>query len=422
MAVNPNKTIPSIELQLHAFVERLENHPFGWRALVLNLSRLRPDTSRARQIRLAANTFQGLAQQFEGRIFVLQQGDIVFVCKDADLAAVDNALNKIHFLFGDDPLTSQFDDGHPDGFTTWYDLSRDYVKFASLVQHIYSEEQRRQKRLATIQGGAQKDQRQPMDPAALGELVATIARADLTPVLRRQSVCMVSPGDAPKPIYRELYVSIADLRDAVLPKRDIASDRWLFQCLTQTLDKRVLALLRRTEDSTLWHSFSVNLNVSTLLSPDFQAFDQSLRPGTRGSIVIELEKVDIFNDLGAYIFARDSLRDRGYRLCLDGVTALALPFIERERLGLDLVKLFWTPELGNDYRTGHTAELRAAIDRVGKSRLILAHCGDPEAIEFGLDAGIHLFQGRYVDRLLTSPGNVATKGRSVSAAPAAVSG
>jgi hypothetical protein len=423
MAQTANTKTSNVEHLLHDFTERLEKHPFGWRAVVLNLSRLRPDNRRIQQIRVAANTFDSSVQHFEGQIFLLQQGDIVFICKDADVGAVDNAVNKVRYLFGDDPLTAQHDDVQNDGFATWYDLARDYVKFAGFVEEIFRDEQRRQKRLATITGeAAAKETRQPMDPASLAELINVITRADLSNVLRRQAVCGIVPAAAPKPIFREVYISIPDLRDAVMPKRDIASDRWLFQYLTQTLDKRMLALLKRNDDSALAHSYSLNLNVSTLLSPDFQAFDQSLRAGSRGSIVIELEKVDIFNDIGAYIFARDFVRERGYRICLDGVTALTLPFIDRERLGLDLVKVFWSPDLADTGRVDRSAEVRAAFERVGKSRIILARCDGPEAVGFGHECGLRLFQGRHIDKLLSASGNASMKGRLAPPSPAAAAG
>lgn len=419
MAQATTEKTTNVEHLLHEFTERLEKHPFGWRAVILNLSRLRPDNRRSQQIRIAANTFEGLVRHFEGQIFLLSQGDIVFICKDADVASVDNAVNKVRFLFGDDPLAAAIDDIQSDGFSTWYDLAREYVKFAGFVQQIYLEEQRRQKRLAAIAGDAQRSTRLPMDPQALAELNTTIARADLSNVLRRQAVCAIAPGEQPKAIYREVYVSIPDLRDAVMPKRDIASDRWLFQYLTQTLDKRVLAILRRVDDSSLAHSYSVNLNISTLLSQDFQAFDQSLRSGSRGSIVIEIEKVDIFNDLGAYIFARDYVRERGYRICLDGVNALTLPFIDRERLGLDLVKVFWSPDLGDPARPERSAEVRAAIERVGKSRVIIARCDTADAVRFGHECGVQLFQGRHIDRMLTATGNTAVRGRLAAPGQAA---
>lgn len=408
MAPAPTDKTANVEQLLHDFTARLEKQPSGWRAVVLNLSRLRPDSRRALQIRIAANTFENLVSHFEGQIFLLTQGDVVFICKDADVSAVDNAVNKIRYLFGDDPLAAVVDDIQSDGFSTWYDLAREYVKFATFVQQLHLDEQRRQKRIAAIAGDGQRDARQPMDPRALAELVTMIDRADLSNVLRRQAVCAVVPGEAPKAIYREIYISIADLRDAVMPKRDLTSDRWLFQYLTQTLDRRVLALLRRNDDSALAHSYSLNLNISTLLSQEFQEFDQSLKSGARGSIVIELERVDIFSDLGTYIFARDFVRERGYRLCLDGVSALTLPFIERERLGLDLVKVFWSPDLADSARA---ADMRPAIERVGKARVILARCDNEEAVRFGRECGVNLFQGRYIDRLLAQSGNTTMRGR-----------
>jgi EAL domain-containing protein (putative c-di-GMP-specific phosphodiesterase class I) len=418
MAQAPGDKTANVEQLLRDFTERLQRNPAGWRAVVINLSRLRPDNRRAQQIRIAANTFEGLIRHFEGQIFLLSQGDIVFICKGADVAAVDNAVNKVRYLFGDDPLTAAMDDVEADGFSSWYDLSRDYAKFAALVQGIHGEEQRRQKRVAAIAGDVQRDARQAMDPQSLAELTKILERADLSNVIRRQAICAIAPNEAPKAIFREVYVSIPDLRDAVMPKRDIASDRWLFQFLTQTLDRRVLTMLRRADDSSLAHSYSLNLNISTLLSPEFQAFDQSLRSGARGSIVIEVEKVDIFNDIGAYIFARDFVRERGYRICLDGVTALTLPFIDRERLGIDLVKVFWSPDLGDAARPERAAEVRAAIERAGKSRIIIARCDNEEAVRFGQECGVHLFQGRYIDRILAATGNTAVRGRL--AAPAQV--
>jgi EAL domain-containing protein (putative c-di-GMP-specific phosphodiesterase class I) len=422
MVLPANDKTANVEHLLHNFTERLERHPFGWRAVVLNLSRLRPDNRRAQQIRIAADTFEGLVRHFEGQIFLLAQGDIVFIFKDADVSSVDGAVNKVRNLFGDDPLVSATDHVQSDGFSTWYDLARDYVKFAGFVQNVYLEEQRRQKRLATIAGDRQQDTRQPMDPAALSELVKIVERADLTNVIRRQPVCAIVPNEAPKAIYREVYVSIPDLRDAVMPKRDIASDRWLFQYLTQTLDRRVLTMLRRGDDSALAHSYSLNLNISTLLSPEFQAFDQNLRSGTRGSIIIEVEKVDIFNDIGAYIFARDYVRERGYRICLDGMTALTLPFIDRERLGIDLVKVFWSPDLNDPARPERAAEVKAAIERVGKSRVVIARCENADAVRFGHESGVHLFQGRHIDRLLSAGSNSAARAKLVPPTPVAAVG
>ena len=391
----------TVEAQLLDYTKRLGRHPLGRRAIVIHLSRLRPDNRRAHHIRIAANTFEALVKQFNGRIFLLQSADIVFVCKDASIAVIDDAIMRLRYLFGDDPLAAEFEDSTPDRFATWYDIERDYQDFLTWAEEVYEREVKRQKRLAVIAGTLARDERQPMDPQGLAELVAAIGKADLSNVLRRQSICAIMGDERPRPVFREVYVSIADLRDLLMPRREIASDRWLFQHLTQHLDRRVLALLRRNDDQALAHSFSINLNISTLLSQEFLQFDQNLRMGARGTIVVELQKVDIFADPGAYLFARDYLKERGYRVCLDGVSSVTLSYIDRERLGLDLVKMFWTPDMADSMATPRIADFRDAVERTGRSRIILARCDSEEAVEFGQSIGIRLFQGRHIDRLLS---------------------
>jgi hypothetical protein len=399
-----------VETLLLDYTRRLARYASGRRAIVIHLSRLRPDNRRSHHIRIAANTFESLVKQFDGQIFLLQNADIVFVCKDASIAVIDEAIMRLRYLFGDDPLAAELDESSPDRFATWYDLERDYQDFLALAEDIHEQEAKRKRRIAAIINGGPRGERQPMDPQGLAELVGLLQRADLTNVMRRQSICAILGDETPKTVFREIYISIADLRDSVMPRRDIASDRWLFQHLTQHLDRRVLAMLRKNDDQAIAHSYSLNLNISTVLSQDFHQFDQSLRSNARSSIVIELQKVDIFADLGAYMFARDFLKERGYRVCLDGVSAVTLNFIDRERLGLDLVKMFWSPDMADPLRTQRTTAFRDAIERTGRSRIILARCDSEEAVSFGLSVGLRLFQGRHIDRLLGGAGARARQG------------
>jgi len=409
MRQTTTERVSSVEQLLFDNVERLKRNATGRRAVVIHLSRLMSANRGTQQIRIAANTFEALVKQFEGQMFVLQPGDIVFLCKEENVLAVDAAVAKVRFLFADDPIAAQTAENGTDGFVTWFNLAENN-DFYTWVETIRGEDERRRRRVSSIIG-KDADERQPMDPAAMNELVSILVRADLTNLLRRQSVCQMTPDEGPKALFREIYVSIADLREAVMPKRDIASDRWLFQYLTQTLDKRVLALLRKADDSGLSHSFSLNLNIATVLSPEFQTFDTGLKAGARGSIVIELEKVDIFADIGAYLFARDFARERGYRICLDGMTRLTLPFIDRARLGLDLVKMFWSPDMADGADGERQREFLAAIERVGKGRIILARCDTPQAIAFGQAVGIKLFQGRLIEKTLNGATPILTRNR-----------
>ena len=86
----------------------------------------------------------------------------------------------------------------------------------------------------------------------------------------------------------------------------------------------------------------------------------------------------------------------------DGMNHLTLQFIDRERLGLDLIKLVWTPDMNDDATGRRQTEIKEHIDRSGRSRIILCRCDSEEAIRFGQSMGITMFQGRIIDKMLQS--------------------
>ncbi|MEA2755262.1 MAG: hypothetical protein QOJ54_1551, partial [Aliidongia sp.] len=216
-----------------------------------------------------------------------------------------------------------------------------------------------------------------------------------------QAVYAVLANQMPQALFRELFISIADLQKQVLPNFDILANRWLFQYLTETLDKRMLALLMRNDDPAIATSFSVNLNISTILSPEFLSFDASLKSGARGTIVLEVQWIDVYSDIATFNFARDFARERGYRICLDGLTDLTLEHFNRDRLGVDLAKLRWSPSLADEHLVQARQRLKDFIDQTGKSRVILYNVDIEAGVRLGHSIGIALYQGRFIDQLLS---------------------
>ena len=317
---------------------------------------------------------------------------------------------ELGYLFSEDPLAQGNDEEDLARFCTWYNVQNGYNNFLETVEKLYEDEQRRERRLAAAAEAAGEveisaDDRTPLSPEQLGRLENFLERADLSSVLRRQHVCAVIGENPPQSIFKELFVSINDLATTVLPDVNLVANRWLFQHLTQTLDRRVLKLLSRADDSDLFSSFSMNLNIDTLLHPDFIEFDKSLRTGSRGTIVIELQPVDVFADYNAFMFARDFAREKGYRICLDGVGINFFKLIDRKLLEVDLVKLVWTSDLSNDANQARHEEMTEHIAEIGKSRVILSRCDTPAAIRLGQNLGITMFQGRYIDSLLQGQRN-----------------
>ncbi len=398
---SPSPEQASQESALARYVAQIEPRREGRRAVHIHISQLREGNRKAHHLRIAADTFGSLARAFDGQVFSLSNGDLVAICKDAKVEQIDEAVLRVRQLFNDDPLSLADNASEEHQFCTWYKLEEDFDRLKEQVAKL----------LQAHRGGAAANKtrtRKPMTPKLLAGLEIALAQADLGNIMRRQPIFALPKGGEPKPILHEVYVSIADLRDTLAPTVDFLSDMWLFQRLTRTLDRRMMSMMRRTDDSTISSYFSLNLNISTLLSPEFLQFDAALRAGARGTIVIEVQMIDIYSDMGAFVFARDFAKDRGYRICLDGLTYLSAPFCDREALGLDLVKLQWNNDILDDPNGSRRATIQAMIESAGPARVILCHCDSDDAIALGHDLGVSIFQGRSLDATYYSKGRAAS--------------
>lgn len=378
----------------------------GRAAAQVHLSKLDPKMRPEHALRAVESHFQGLIQREGVRIYWLRNFDLFITFNSISSDNIRSALVKSKFLFAGDPLveTAPPADG-PDPFVTWFSFDKDFDDLLAAVRKLVSEHRgvsapARRRHRAT--GDIKEIHREGagLTPEILSRVESALMRADLSSLIRRQAVCAVVGRSAPDPVFTEVFVSISDLRAALIPHVELASNPWLFQHMTQTLDRRVLAMLTRRDDKTLASGFSLNLNVATILSEDFLKFDDSIAPGSHGTVVLELRPEDIFSDLQAFFFARDFTRQRGYRICIDGLTWRTLPFVDGARLGVDMVKLQWDDDLPMILQSKAGARTVEAIKRSTQGRIILARCDDEKAIEIGQEIGFSLFQGRILDKMM----------------------
>ena len=221
---------------------------------------------------------------------------------------------------------------------------------------------------------------QPLDTAALERLEQSLADADLSRFARRRPISHVS-AQGMVLAWEERTLSIPELIETVAPGCDVKSDPWLFRRLTRLLDRRMLAILNVADELREAGPFGITLNVASVLSPEFLRFDAGLPASLRNRIVISLLPPDIAADAGAYAFARNFARGRGYRICLRAVTAALLPALDLPALQLDLVQLVWSSTLAGLVELPHA----------GGARWIMGRPCSDEAIAWGKDAGIGLF-------------------------------
>ncbi|MBC8268132.1 MAG: hypothetical protein H8E36_05235 [Rhodospirillaceae bacterium] len=407
MADTENKHLASQEKLLLDYMRRLEEQKDEHMAVHLHLSALKPYNRRDHHIRAAENSFENLIKSLHGQLFMTKNSDMFFFFKAAAQAQTETVVQKVRFLFGDDPLLEN-EDADENRFSTWYNIAHQFEELLHLIEGaIETEEKRKKETRARMDTRSSLKIRQkegePITPEILARVESALERTDLSNLVRRQFICTIDGQMIPEQSFSEMFISIADLRETMVPGINLLSNRWLFQHLTETLDKRMLSLLSKNDALTISGDISFNANVTTLLSNGFQEFDDNIMASRRGSMIIELQKVDIFADLGAYLFAREFVQDKGYRICLDGLTHNTMGMVDRERLGADLVKLVWHSDMV-DGGTDMHEKVRSVVKRANPSKVILCRVDTREAIDFGHSVGIKMFQGHFVENLIAEDG------------------
>ena len=402
-ATGPGQDATSEETLFRDYLRRVGDNRAGLYAIHVHLSDLRPGNRQPNFIRIAARSFEYLVNNFDATVYPMANADIVLICRDVPVDEVDNVILKVRALFHEDPLTAGEDGAFGDRFTTWYDLSQpnDYAALVATADDLLAETLQRQRREAeaAAAAGARAMTGRSLDPPTLAAIRQQLQGARLFDLIHQQTAVQVRHGGKGRVLFREHYVSMFDLQQRVAPGVNLFGNLWLFQYMTEFLDRRLLAIIARRGLDEGNDAISLNLNVGTLLSRDFQQFHQSLG-NLANRVVVEVQLIDALADMGAFGYARDSLRERGYRVLVDGLNPFALQFFDARPLEADFVKITWSREFLGDDSRHRPAALRESIERAGAERIVLARVETEEAVKWGVGLGITGFQGQLVDEIV----------------------
>lgn len=389
------------------YLRKIEKDIAQFQALYMHTSKLQNQSLRSAQRETLIDTFENVIKKSGGEIFSLANEDMVVIFNSVSHDEVLACLVKVRFIFHDDPLIRNAVDLLQSGFAKIYVLATETEAFREAVKETVTlagadkpENKPAAKPAAGAMGNMQRKLRRELTPSMLDKIQKALSMMDFSSLIRRQSVCAVIGKSPPQMIFDEVFVSIADLRDMLMPDVDLTSNPWLFMYLTETLDKRVLVSVSRHDDGSLTSNFSLNLNVSTILSDEFLEFDENINPSQRSTIVLELQLTDIFSDIKAFILAKTFAQYRGYKICIDGITVDKLQYIDRGHLDGDLLKIIWHPSFMDIIK--EDKHFTDYVNKAERARMILCRVDDPQAVEVGNSLGINLYQGRYIQRLLAA--------------------
>lgn len=391
------------------YVNKIEKDINSFSALYIYVHKLQNIKLKTMQRQSFIETFENVIKVSGGELFNLPNDDVVVIFNKIAREEIQACLVKLRFMFHDDPLLINADDLEQINLVKFFELGNGAIEFRNVVHSAmerFDAQQAQNKANFGINAnksgliGNQRKLRRELTPPMLAKVQKALVMTDFSSLIRRQSVCAVIGKSPPQMLFDEVFVSIADLRDMLLPDVDLTANPWLFLHLTETLDKRVLVSVSQHDDGSFTSNFSMNLNVSTILSDEFLEFDENMNSSMRSSIVLELQLVDIFSDIKAFILAKTFAKYRGYKVCIDGITVDKLKYIDRENLDGDLIKIIWHPSFMDVIK--EDKHFTDYVNKAERSKMILCRVDDPQAVEVGNSLGINLYQGRYIQKLLGS--------------------
>ena len=402
------------EAHLIELLNLVQEQRGGWIAISLHFKKLLEHYRSDYQIKIATNLMNDILGERDGAIYLSEDANIQIMVRHLPKPLLDKMLFQLRYLFMDDPLAYTIEgDENPD-FCTAYDMETQWQEYMDickrrLVTRVRKTQAEQRGLSATTHGAMQmvgmaahptRSAMQPFNASNLATIERDLKEVDISASIRRQPVCAAVPDTTLRTVFDEMYISIQHLRQSIIPQVDLSSNRWLFKYLTQMLDMQMLDMIQRNPARFLANPVSLNLNITTLLSNRFAEFDAAIKPSSKVSVVIELQIADVFADMSTFLLAKDTVQKLGYRVCLDGVTDLSFPQIDRQRLGFDLIKLIWNADSARDAQSDTNRKLADAIRTCGANRVILTRCDNAEALEYGHAMGLSLFQGRYLDTLI----------------------
>ncbi len=405
------------EAHLIELLQLVEDTPQGWVAIAFHFRKLLEHYRSEYQIKIATNLMNDLLGDRDGAIYLCEDSTIYVMVRNFPRQLVEKMVFQLRYLFMDDPLSYTTEGDENPEFSTTYDIETGWQEFMAIIKR------RMINRVRAAQGGlpraaaavamgeappppVNKKEMKAFTAKNLAAIEAEMLDIDLQTTIRRQPICAALPEQSVRTVFDEMYISINHLRQSMGIEIDLLSNRWLFKYLTQILDERMLDAIQRNPIRYLTNPISLNLNIPTLLSSRFSEFDAAIKPSTKVSIVIELQIADVFADMAAFLLAKDTVQKLGYRVCLDGVSELSLPQIDRTRLGFDLIKLIWNSDSEQDANSAKNQKLAEAVRACGNNRVILTRCDTKQAVEYGQALGITLFQGRYLDSVVNPKATV----------------
>jgi hypothetical protein len=382
-----NLYIKSAEERLEKVLPTLASGSQATSGVFLNLSKLKMKKNNDEHIKVATNILRDHLQSGTGDIFVLQDGDVIITYNGNNIKALEDATFHVRYLFADDPLAYHNNGIANQNFCQRFYNRENWDQFINICETKIKP--------AANDGAALPRIRKPLLPLLITTVEDAIAELTLEDFALMRPVYMQTPKAPEKLIFTDLIVKKDYLRAEVIKKLDFIENDNLFAYFLEFIELKLiiklLHLLRMRGDSSNG-GYGLALSFNILKSEEFSMFDTAISDKLKRSMVLSISIGDIYHNVDRFFTLRDTLKEKGYKICLDTISPETFLHIDREFLGVDLIKLDGSQMGHNSKYKSIEAEVRQKIQASGSSRIILTNFEADEIRNTGQELDIILYQ------------------------------
>ena len=377
------KNVPKESFLLSA-LDRIGRNSFSYGVLYVRISRLKPKNRHPEFVKILVKLFESVVDAARGSLYVLTNGDFVILARHIAPGLVDAAVRQLREGLASDPI---LEGESISEFASVYHFPEKLDEFYTHIKDMMN--------TSSVNAAIDEAPKREVTALEIDDVLGELDRMDIADIIKRQSIMRMRKYDEFQVIFQEFFVAIKDLTLKFGDNVDLTANKWLFMYLSQKLDKKTMSSFIEAELTKWPKQIAINLNLSSVFSKEFDVFLKHF-PISNSEIVVEVKMMDIFNNNQRYIDAREFLHSKGHSLLLDEMSPQAMKMLDINRVKPDMVKMFWEPLLEFEQ---DDKDLKKAIERFGKERIILAKVDSEKAIKWGTAHGISAFQGPFIDNI-----------------------
>lgn len=174
----------------------------------------------------------------------------------------------------------------------------------------------------------------PHKPFTLNDLKTALhhlGETSLTHLIRKQPVWQTAKSTTP--VFTGWFVSLSDIRRALIPDVDIRENAFYYALLRQAVELKVLEKIMEQPDWT----GGVNLSVQAFQSGKIKKWLATHTPAQKEKIVFEFAFDDFIRNADSYTFVHETLAPQGYQFSIRFNTLPLL--LNMDQLPADYIKI-----------------------------------------------------------------------------------